>query len=123
MLNNDLRIVIRKLVHDLGKYIARTACNVREADWTPELVEMLLADLYDLKGERAEQVFLRHVPEEPSAFPEWRIIRHLLGELDGMESALVKGELQVVHVAAEKAMLVEHTLRMALDRVEASPAP
>jgi len=123
MLNDDLRIVIRKLVHDLGKYIGRTARNVREGDWTPELVEMLLVDLYDLKGERACQVFLRHAPAEQTAFPEWRILRHLLGELDEMEAALMQGEPRVVHAAAEKALLVEHILRVVLDRQEAKSAP
>ena len=46
-----------RLVHDVGKYIARTARNVRGQAWTPELVAMLCRDLFELTGGRASAVF------------------------------------------------------------------
>ena len=54
----------RALAHDVGKYVARTARNVPDGGWTTELASMLASDLYDLRGERALQIFLRLAPAD-----------------------------------------------------------
>ena len=44
---------LARLVHDVGKYVARTARNLPAAP-TPEMLDMLVRDLYELRpGRRA----------------------------------------------------------------------
>ena len=113
MFRSDIRRAASALAHDVGKYVARTARNVPDGAWTPELVGMLLRDLYDLRGERALQAFLRLAPAATSplaAFPEWTTAHDLLGELDAMEPALRALEAPALREAARLALLVESAL-------------
>ena len=114
MFHSEIRRLAGALAHDVGKYVARTARNVSDGAWTPELVSMLLRDLYDLRGERSLQAFLRLAPAATSplaTFPEWTQAHDLLRELDGMENELRAGHAPALESAARRALLVESALR------------
>ena len=113
MFRSDIRRAASALAHDVGKYVARTARNVPDGAWTPELASMLLRDLYDLRGEHALHAFLRLAPSATSplaAFPEWTTAHDLLRELDAMEPALRALETPALQDAARLALLVESAL-------------
>jgi plasmid stabilization system protein ParE len=126
MFRSEIRRMASALAHDVGKYVARTARNVSDGAWTPELASMLLRDLYDLRGERALQAFLRLAPAATSplaAFPEWTTAHDLLRELDAMEHELRAGHAPALQGAARRALLVESALReLALHARIGSPA-
>jgi cobalamin biosynthesis protein CobD/CbiB len=114
MFRSEIRRMASALAHDVGKYVARTARNMPDGTWTPERVSMLLRDLYDLRGERALQAFLRLAPPVTSplaSFPEWTTAHDLLCELDGMENELRAGHTPALNGAARRALLVESALR------------
>jgi hypothetical protein len=114
MFRSEIRRMASALAHDVGKYVSRTARHVSDGVWTPELVAMLLRDLYDLRGERALQAFLRLAPPVTSplaSFPEWTTAHALLCELDAMESELRAGHAKVLNGAARRALLVESALQ------------
>jgi hypothetical protein len=117
----------RALAHDVGKYIARTARNVPPGQWSPPLVAMLLADLYDLRGERALQLFLRlslGAQGSLGRFPAWNQAYDLLCEADAMEAELRVGDGAKLDQAAQLALRVEDTLRQLLHQVQReSPDP
>jgi hypothetical protein len=111
----------RALCHDIGKYIARTARNVRDAEWTPELVTMLLADLYDLRGGRALAVFLRLAPAEESPLarlPAWTAAHAALRELDTMEAKLRSRDRLALDQACRLALEVDNCLRQLVCQAE-----
>lgn len=111
----------RALAHDVGKYVARTAHNVRDGAWTPDLGRMLMADLYDLRGERALRLFVRLAPVGTSplaALPEWKSAHALLCELDTMEPALRSADVKALNRAAHLALAVERSLRELVVHVE-----
>ncbi len=113
MFRSDLRRLASALAHDVGKYVARTAHNVPEGSWTSELASMLLRDLYDLRGERSLQAFLRLAPAASSplaAWPEWITAHKLLCELDAMEPALRALDVPALQTAAQRALEVERVL-------------
>lgn len=113
MFRSDIRRAASALAHDVGKYVARTARNVPDGAWTPELASMLLRDLYDLRGEHALHAFLRLAPAATSplaAFPEWTTAHDLLRELDTLEPALRALEAPALQDAARLALLVERAL-------------
>jgi len=114
------------LAHDVGKYVARTARNMPDGTWTPERVSMLLRDLYDLRGERALQAFLRLAPPVTSplaSFPEWTTAHDLLCELDAMERELRARNEPALQSAARRALRVESALReLALHARISAPA-
>jgi hypothetical protein len=114
MFRSEIRRMASALAHDVGKYVARTARNVPDDAWTPERVNMLLRDLYDLRGERALQAFLRLAPAATSplaAFPEWTLAHDLLCELDAMEPELRAGHAPALRSAAGRALRVEGALQ------------
>jgi len=114
MFRSEIRRLASALAHDVGKYVARTARNVSDGGWTPDLVDMLLRDLYGLRGERALQAFLRLAPTATSplaAFPEWTTALELLRELDAMEPELRALNASALRHAARQALLVESALR------------
>ena len=123
MFRSEIRRLAGALAHDVGKYVSRTAHNVPDGAWTPELVNMLLRDLYDLRGERALQAFLRLAPAATSPladFPEWATAHDLLCQLDAMEQDLRKGLAPALSGAALRALRVESTLRELALRVRSS---
>ena len=87
---------VATLAHDVGKYVARTARNLPDpitAPLGPELVAMLVRDLYALgQGERASVRFARLVEEAAPGGPPDRPgdvrldeVRRLLAEVDALE--------------------------------------
>jgi len=123
MFRSEIRRMASALAHDVGKYVARTARNVSDGAWTPELVNMLLRDLYDLRGERALQAFLRLAPAATSplaGFPEWTTAHDLLLELDAMEPELRAGHVPTLQRAALSALKVEGALQDLAQRARVS---
>jgi hypothetical protein len=124
--SSETHRLVSVLVHDVGKYITRTARNVADGEWTPDLIAMLLDDLYDLRGERALQVFLRITPlgTRPLAtYPEWSTVHAMLCELDAMESELRAGKQSALRRAQGLALSVECTLRALLLRATDDACP
>jgi predicted RNA-binding protein associated with RNAse of E/G family len=96
-----------RLVHDVGKYVARTARNLPPAP-TAEMLEMLVRDLYELRpGRRASAVFAELAPAEPALDG----VRALLAEVDTLEPAVRAGEPAAVARAVAIAREVEQRLR------------
>ena len=100
-----VRVVLSSLVHDVGKYIARTAHNVAEAPVLPlpaPLQQMLLADLYTGRvsvgpgdaGLRPSQRFAQLVPSLPQADLPSQVgltlqaVQGPLAEIDALEPAV-----------------------------------
>jgi hypothetical protein len=101
----------RRLVHDVGKYVARTARNLPDEP-TPDLVEMLARDLYELPSGRASQVFEALAADLDG--PAIAAVRALLVEADGLEPRLRAGERQAVRRGAALAREIEERLRAAV---------
>jgi hypothetical protein len=103
-----------RLAHDLGKYMARTARNVGEANWTPELAAMLCRDLFALDGGRASAVFAAHaraIEELVGPRPALEHVRALLAEIDALEIPVRRSELPALVRAARMSLAVEAALR------------
>jgi hypothetical protein len=98
-----------RLVHDVGKYVARTARNLPEYPSTA-LVGMLVRDLYELRpSRRASQVL-----DDLSAglvHPLLVTARALLAEADALEGRVRREDLSAVARAAAIALEVEALLR------------
>lgn len=96
-----------RLVHDVAKYVARTARNL-PATPTPDMVAMLARDLYELRpGRRASSLFAELAPPLP-AFAE---VRALFAEADALEAAVRAGDAGAVARAAAIACEVEQRIR------------
>ena len=102
----------RRLVHDVGKYVARTARNLDERSLlSPAIVSMLTRDLYDtFGGERASAIVAR----SPLVAPALLRARDLLAGIDELEASVRAGETPAVRRAATLACEVERTLRSLL---------
>lgn len=102
-----------RLVHDVGKYIARTARNVRDQAWTPELAAMLCRDLFELRGGRASVVFealAQPVEARLGAQPALERARALLARIDASEADVRRGEPAACAVAGQLALAVDEAL-------------
>ncbi|HEX6836058.1 MAG TPA: hypothetical protein VF334_05765 [Polyangia bacterium] len=97
------------LVHDVAKYVARTARNLPPAP-TAEMVDMLVRDLYELRpGQHASQVFA-----ELAAYagaPPLDDVRALFAEVDALEAEVRAGAPVAVSRAAAIAKDIESRLR------------
>src|SRR5260370_35576926 len=96
---------LARLVHDVGKYVARTARNL-PADPNGEVIGMLIRDLYELRpNRRASHLFaelatgLRH--------PALDEVRGLLGQADALEPRVRRHDPEAVVSAAHLACEVE----------------
>jgi hypothetical protein len=107
----DVRARAARLVHDVGKYVARTARNVSGQAWAPDLVAMLCRDLYELPRGRASAVFAKLTACFEGAQPALDSVRSLLAEIDGLEAGVRRGEPESLDAAARAALAVEATLR------------
>jgi hypothetical protein len=97
-----------RLVHDVGKYIARTARNLPPGDVPEDLIAMLVQDLYLLAGgQRASVVF----DDLAAGVPGAAGVRDLLSEIDRLEVEVRGGEQGAVRRAAALALEVERRLR------------
>jgi len=96
-----------RLVHDVAKYVARTARNLPQAP-TAQMIEMLARDLYELRpGRRASSLFAELAPPPP-LFDD---VRGLLAEVDELEPAVRAGDGAAVARAAAIACDVERRIR------------
>jgi hypothetical protein len=97
-----------RLSHDIGKYVARTARNLG-ADPSPQLVAMLVRDLYALRpGIRASALFA----EQASGLDHPLIdqARALLAEVDELETEVRTGNRSAILHAGQLARKIERTL-------------
>lgn len=108
------------LLHDVGKYVARTACNLREGQPIEgPLAAMLLRDVYETwRGGRASERFEELARElealAPSALPTEAAmaeVRAHLREIDAREPGARAGDAQALAAVAEHARGVERELR------------
>jgi hypothetical protein len=113
-----------RLVHDVGKYVARTAHNVAPGGFSPELAQMLWRDLFHLPGGRASVVFERLAsPIEGigGAMPELARARTLLEDIDKLEESVRAGETAALERAARLALAVEDVLRTWARSIQEGP--
>jgi hypothetical protein len=104
-MNREARM---RLLHDVGKYVARTARNLPDGALDRELIDMVARDLYELKpGRRASAVF------DELAQPDARLaeIRQFLVAVDKLEDRVRSGDEAAVRGAAALALEVERRLR------------
>jgi len=106
----------RRLAHDVGKYVARTARNLDErSTFSPSIAAMLTRDLYDTYGgERASAIVAR------STLPGSELARAkaLLAEIDALEPGVRASEPTALQRAAALAREVERVLRSLLTNGE-----
>lgn len=105
----------KALVHDVGKYVARTARNLPADGPVPRvLIDMLCRDLYALTdSQRASERF-----EELAHGLELEGCRALFVEIDELEPRVREGDDEAVRRVAALALQVESELRSLLERDE-----
>ena len=97
------------LVHDVGKYVARTARNL-PPEPTREMIDMLVRDLYELRpGQRASHVFA--LAAAIAGAPALDHVRAMFDEIDALESEVRAGAPPAVTRAAAIARDIELRLR------------
>jgi hypothetical protein len=100
---------VSRLIHDVGKYVSRTACNL-PPEPTREMIDMLIRDLYELRpAQRASAVF-HELAQFPGA-PPLDDVRALFVELDALEPEVRAGAARAVARAARLACAVAARLR------------
>ncbi|HZS37606.1 MAG TPA: hypothetical protein VFF06_12305 [Polyangia bacterium] len=126
-----------RIVHDVAKYVARTARNLKSGvALDAELVAMLARDLYELGAKRERASIVLDELAVPIADPstngradgppacwsmldaqlsnarsELRVARALLAEADALEAPLRAGDARAVERGAAIAVEVERRLR------------
>lgn len=123
-----LQVTLAALVHDVGKYVARTAYNVADPPVLPlpaPLQQMLLADLYDSRahGEstaaalRPAERFAQRVAslaqnDLPSQVgTSLQAVQGMLAEIDGLESRVREQDPESTRHALQLARQIDATLR------------
>ena len=113
--NETVEPLVAKLVHDVGKYISRTAVNLPVMGITDVLLPLLVTDLYCLDGERrASEVFERlATPIENTIGASSCIVtcRALLKRIDALETRVRGGDMAAASEAAAAAVAVSNELR------------
>jgi hypothetical protein len=104
---------LARLVHDVGKYVARTARNLPPAP-TAEMVAMLVRDLYELRPGQRASARLAELSAFPDA-PPLDDVRALFAEI-ALEPAVRAGEPAALERVAALACEVEARLRRAAER-------
>lgn len=118
MSDDDRRRMLARVAHDVGKHVARAACNIRPGEPAPPaLVDMLARDLYALRGgARASQVLEESVARSGGSLDTEQSVRRcraLLREADALEAEVRAGVGDAVGRAAEIAREVHEVLRAA----------
>jgi hypothetical protein len=111
---DSARRLSARLVHDVAKYVARTARNVGAEPFSPDLVAMLCRDLFALPRGRASAVFeelARPIEDVIGRQPAFARARDLLGQIDALEASVRQGEPAALARAVAAALAVEETLR------------
>lgn len=100
-----------ELAHDVGKYVARIARNVRPGEAVPAaLIPMLVRDLYELPGgKRASARFAELAPSVSD--PRIDRAKTLLDRIDVLEGAVRARDPDACREACVLAREVEDTLR------------
>ncbi len=112
----EARRLAARLLHDVGKYVARTARNLDGAPGDDELLAMLRRDLYALPGGRASQVLASLAPPLAAHAPaEIARASELLAEADRLEPALAAGDRAAAARVVAIALAVEQALRAAAE--------
>jgi hypothetical protein len=102
-----------RLVHDVGKYVARAARNL-PPEPTPEMIGLLIRDLYELRpGSRASAVFAALA--DGIAAPSLQEVRALFAAIDALEADVRAGVPAAVARAAALARAIEAQLRRLLE--------
>ena len=100
---------LSRLIHDVGKYVARTARNL-PAEPTREMIDMLVRDLYQLRPQqRASSVFTQLARFADA--PPLDDVRALFAEIDHLEAEVSAGTPAAVTRAAALACEIERRLR------------
>lgn len=121
---DETRRVVATLLHDVGKYIARTARNLEPGrPIAAPLCAMLLKDVYETyRGERASLRFnelereLRELVDDPRV----QQVRERLRAIDACEAAARAGDPDALCLIVEDAIEIEKMLR-ALAREVSGP--
>ena len=101
---------IAAMVHDVGKYITRTAVNLESFPPTTPLVDMMIADLYRLDGaKRASAVFETFTDKLPP-HPMLDECKARLLAIDALEDDVRAYDRQAVRDAARLALEVRDML-------------
>lgn len=116
-----------RLVHDVGKYMTRTARNLRPGDYAtlgPALRAMLISDLYGTATadrsagtETPHARFLRLVApfstmEASPGAANWVAgCRDLFGDLDALRDAVLRGDADAAARAGAVALAIDAKLR------------
>ncbi len=114
------RQVLLRLVHDVGKYVARTARNLGNSPTLPlsaPLLGMLLADLYEGKqGKRPSVRFaeLRQQIATPELAKPLDEISALLAEIDRFENAVRSADSNAIVCVTDLAQRIDSRLRALL---------
>ncbi len=106
--------LLARLVHEVAKYLSRTARNLPSGPLPAELGRMLVRDLYGARGEpRASQRF------EPLSEGLGQLVRDqrlaqcrlLFARIDAMEAEIRQGDEAAMRSAADMAIKIEALLR------------
>jgi hypothetical protein len=97
-----------RLLHDVGKYVARTARNLPDGALDRELIDMVVRDLYELKPGRSASAIFDELSQPDARLTE---IRQFLTAIDKLEDRVRRGEEAAVRGAAALALEVERRLR------------
>jgi hypothetical protein len=110
-----VRTLTSQLLHDVGKYLARTARNVQPGErLDPPLLAMLCRDLYgDPGGPRPAARFAALMQELAPLYSDERLgaVADLLSELESLAPPLQQGQPAAVTRALALALQVEQLLR------------
>jgi hypothetical protein len=110
----SVRRLSARLVHDVAKYVARTARNVGAGPLEPDLVAMLCRDLFALPRGRASAVFeelARPLEETLGRQPAFTQVRERFRQIDALEAAVRAGEATALAHAVAAALAVADTVR------------
>ena len=112
---NDAGRLAADLLHDVGKYLARTARNVGERSIDAVLADMLARDAYEThRGRRASARFAE-VAEQLEALgvrhPSLATARAALARIDALEPGVRSKEPAALHSLVTLAVEAEGALR------------
>jgi hypothetical protein len=113
---------LARLVHDVAKYVARTARNLGAGPIPAPLLPMLAKDLYALDGhDRASSVFEARAREVHGHEDTLAFVRARFAEIDALESAVRAGDEGAARRAAALAREIEDALRALLREEDEAP--
>ncbi|AKF07981.1 hypothetical protein [Sandaracinus amylolyticus] len=112
---SEARRLAATLLHDVGKYVARTARNLRDGQMIDGLfASMLLRDVYETyRGARASARFEELARPLAAIAPDARLddVRTRLRAIDAREADARAGDAAALSAIARDARAIEETLR------------